>query len=756
MKYFKVLSLLLMLAFFSSGFAQNQQIKKADKLYKLNEYSQAISLYEEGLKEEESLTAKTKLAYCYLMTNRLNNAEQLYSEIVHEERARPITKYYYGETLMSNGKYEEARNWFLKYADQNPADERALEMAKACEKVKSIKPLFENITINSFSQNSKSDDSGPVFYKDGIVFTSDRNSGLNPLKQKSGWTGRDFLRIYYSEADSTGAYKKPEDFSKKINELNKHCGPLSFNGDQNFIVFTRSGTDSGKNDTYNMQLYYSESNDGSKWKKPKIFPFCKKDHNYMHPALSADGATLYFVSDKPGGEGGTDIYKSRRTEKGWSTPLNLGTKVNTSFNEGFPFISSDDKLYFCSKGHPGYGGFDIFLAEQDDKGLWSKPRNIGSPVNSSFDDISFHLNDTYTKGVFSSSRSGNDDNIYTFEILPSTIVNTTIEESEEVYVRQALKPTNINENLASKEVDTEEEKITNQLKSETQNNNEINEIQTLSDDMPDIQMDAGGHNETEEKVETETVGSIKNDDQDEYMDNIDPDIETETENTETENSEESNSNVSEAKIEVEKSRITNMDSKNTDKSSVENKSNMKTAQVESEGSELKIRDERKTDITPASQTDPNAYPLAPVLFNERPAPSVYPFVQMKYLLKKGDNLKGKTFRINGIQFDKGKYIITPEIALKLNLLIDIMEQHPDLEVEIAAHTSSVGDDIENLEMSRARAGAIAAHLINRGIASDRINAEGYGENRLLNRCANNVKCIEKQHNVNERIELAIF
>ena len=109
MYYSKVLPLLFFIAFSYTSLAQNQQIKKADRLYKLNEYADAISLYEAGLQEEESLSAKTKLAYCYKMTNNLNNAEQLYSEIVNEERARPITKYYYGETLMSNGKYEKPK-----------------------------------------------------------------------------------------------------------------------------------------------------------------------------------------------------------------------------------------------------------------------------------------------------------------------------------------------------------------------------------------------------------------------------------------------------------------------------------------------------------------------------------------------------------------------------------------------------------------------------------------------------------------------
>jgi outer membrane protein OmpA-like peptidoglycan-associated protein len=726
-----------MLAFCTSSFAQSQQIKKADKFYKLNDYSQAISLYEEGLQEEESLSAKTKLAYCYKMTNRLSSAEQLYSEIVNEERARPITKYYYGETLMSNGKYAEAKSWFLKYAEQNPNDERAIEMARACDKVGVIRPVFENIEVNSFSQNSRSDDSGPVFYKDGIVFTSDRKSGVNPLKQKSGWTGRDFLKMYYSKSDSTGTYQKPQDFSNKLNELNKHCGPLSFNEDQNFVVFTKTGTDAGKNETYNMQLYFSESSNGTKWKKPKVVSFCKKDHNYMHPALSADGKTLYFVSDKPGGEGGTDIYKSRMTEKGWGAPLNLGTEVNTSVNEGFPFIGQDDKLYFSSKGHPGFGGFDVFVAEQNDKGLWSKPRNVGAPINSSNDDISFHLNKEFTKGVFSSSRGGDDDNIYTFEISESTIINTELEELEEIYVREPLKPTTTSKVVVATKVNVNEETVTNQSKNETQSNEGTDEIGT-TDNSADQNKVMTNSDETEIVIEEVKTEVVQTEEADDFEDTFVPNNETEIENTD----------------------VVETESEISDHQSIESNQIQDSSEPKDENevveSNVEIRDERKINVTPSGQTESTTSILVPDLFKDRPMPTVFPMVQMKYLIKKGVDIKGKTFRLNGVQFEKGKYVITQEITLKLNLLIDILEENPDLEVEIASHTSSVGDDIENLEISRARAGAIAAHLINRGISSDRLNAEGYGENRLLNRCKNGVNCSEKQNNANERVEIAIF
>lgn len=821
MTYSKFLALFLLLSLCQSGFAQNQQIKKADKLYKLNEYPQAISLYEQGLREEENLPAKTKLAYCYLMTNNMKNAERLYSEIVLEDRARPITNFYYGEALMSNGNYKEAKKWFLKYGELNPEDARAFEMAAACDGVGAIQPLFENIEVKAFSKNSKSDDSGAVFFKNGIVFTSDRNSGVNPLKKKAGRTGRDFLRIYFSEADSTGTFHKPQVFSKKLNEINKHCGPLSFNEEQNFVVFTRTGTSADKSGSYNMQLYYSESNNGKKWKRPKALPFCKKENNYMHPTLTADGQTLYFVSDKPGGEGGTDIYKSKRTEKGWSTPLNLGTVVNTPFNEGFPFIAADDKLYFCSKGHSGYGGFDIFVVDQEKVGLWSTLRNVGAPINSPSDDISFHLDPTFTKGMFASSRVGNDDDIYVFEILPSTIVNTDYEAPEDVYARKAMEVAAANKRKLAA---LEEEKAANERKKEADNivdldknesaienenhsnsnfnnNSSVREENIVADEQKSETESIVDLNEKEKFVETEThsetnfnnnnataaeekiVLSVqKSETEIADLNKTKKRVETEarseeivkinssagvrfkTEETEigvAENSEtQLDTIVPEEKVVSETKEFVATKTENANDVVLKNDLDERAAEAETatetKAPALEIRDEIKVNRTPATANNAAGSTLAPELFTKRPDPAVFPFVQANYLLKKGGTIKGKTFRMNTMNFPKGEYIITPKMAKSLNSLVDVLERHPELKIEIAASTSSVGDDIENLEMSKDRAAAIAAHLIKQGIASDRITAEGYGENRLLNRCANGVDCSEKEHRANERIELLVF
>lgn len=417
MNLFKTLIILLFCSLASSGFAQKQQIKKANNFYKRNQYKDAIALYEEALQMKDNLSASTKLAYCYRMTNQMAKAEQWYAKVIENNKAKPITYFYYAESLMSNGKYDLAKNWFLKYNEKVPDDKNAVRMAYACDKVKTLEPYFKNVDIQSFEHNSDVDDSSPLYFRNGIVFTSDRSSGINPLKQKSGWTGRDYQRIYFSSEQSDGHYSSPSNFSKKLNDLNKHCGPVSFTKDQKTVIFTRTGQTLGKNNSYNIQLYSAESDDGKKWKNVSLLSFCNKEFNYMHPAISPDGSKLFFISDKRGGLGGTDIYVSERKGEKWGRPVNLGPVINTSANEAFPFFHSSGKLFFCSKGHLSFGGFDILFSNLKENGSWQKPVNVGKPINSSYDDISISLDESMESGMFTSARDGGDDDIYLFKIM---------------------------------------------------------------------------------------------------------------------------------------------------------------------------------------------------------------------------------------------------------------------------------------------------------------------------------------------------
>lgn len=420
----RILSIIITFCFLfctTSIFAQ-KTLKKAQQLYKEKKYATAIPLYKKVLAERYTVGVASKLAFCYKMNNKTVAAEELYAKIVTHEKARDITYFYYGEALMSNGKCEEAKKWFAAYLLENPADEASQNHIKACDLSKEIPVHFEHVIIEPFSQNSEVDDNSPVFWNNGIVYTSDRKGRVKFLDEKSGWTGRDYLRLYYSKRKEDGSFEAASPFVPKLNVARKNTGMATFTADGRSLYFSRNGNTMSKQNAYCLQLYGAKSKDGKKWKDAKVLEFCRKETNYMHPAVSPDGRYLFFVSDKKGGNGGTDIYVSEKKKKGWTMPENLGTSINTESHEGFPFMHPNGKLYFCSKGHAGFGGFDIFVTEKDQAGNWITPINLGMPINSPSDDISIAIDSTEQNGFFTSSRAGGDDDIYVLTFLPDSVI----------------------------------------------------------------------------------------------------------------------------------------------------------------------------------------------------------------------------------------------------------------------------------------------------------------------------------------------
>jgi len=208
-------------------------------------------------------------------------------------------------------------------------------------------------------------------------------------------------------------FSSPKEIGNSINATNKNTANAFFNLEHQEVYFTKNDNKKDRKDFYNMQLYRSEIKNGKYGRADKI-SVNTSEYNFMHPCLSTDGNILLFVSDRPG-EGGTDIFISRRTKDGWSKGKNLGEEINTMANEGFPFLDDKGDLYFCSKGHSGLGGYDIFVAKKNLKGSWDAPVNLGRPFNSQYDDISIFFKKDGAQGAFTSARNGSDD-IFLFEI----------------------------------------------------------------------------------------------------------------------------------------------------------------------------------------------------------------------------------------------------------------------------------------------------------------------------------------------------
>ena len=212
--------------------------------------------------------------------------------------------------------------------------------------------------------------------------------------------------------------QNPKPFGNGLNgKLND--GPASFNKDGTYMAFTRNNYhDRSKDGVVELQIYFSSQKDG-KWSKPVSFNFNNKNYSVGQPCLTSDGNAMYFTSDVAGGYGGADIYRVTRDEKGeWGKPENLGEKINTEGCEMFPFFEEkSNTLFFSSDGRFGLGGLDIFSCTLSGSEV-GRVYNAGFPLNTQYNDYALIVNNTISKGYFSSDRKGGSggDDIYFLEM----------------------------------------------------------------------------------------------------------------------------------------------------------------------------------------------------------------------------------------------------------------------------------------------------------------------------------------------------
>jgi outer membrane protein OmpA-like peptidoglycan-associated protein len=441
-------------SFFTLSSLTGQNIDRANELYKNGGFAQAIPIYEAALaKKPNSSAIKIKLANCHRILSHPVQAARLFAEIIETKDAKPIDFMHFGETLMMLEKYDSAKILFRKFTDLKPDDERGLLLLRNVDKVKTLRPLFEGVTVFPFLHNSDADDNAPVWSSKGIVFASDRPSGFKLLKEKNPATGRDYTNLYLSERVDDSTFNTPKEFSSKLVELNRNTSNATLTADGQRVYFCQNGNTPSKAGAYNMQVFTAETT-GSGWKNVELLPFCTPENNYMYPSVSPDGQRLFLVAERGGGFGGLDLYVATKTKKGWSRLENLGDRVNTAAHEGFPFAAVGGKLYFCSKGHAGYGGYDIFVTEQDSAtSEWRTPKNVGAPFNSPYDDISISFNLTNQSGVFTSTRGGRGDDLFLFTIseeLARKQAELAIAKTEKKVEPAVIEPPKLEEKIDAK------------------------------------------------------------------------------------------------------------------------------------------------------------------------------------------------------------------------------------------------------------------------------------------------------------------
>jgi outer membrane protein OmpA-like peptidoglycan-associated protein len=264
----------------------------------------------------------------------------------------------------------------------------------------------------------ESNEYGPAPYMNGLVFCSDRKA--EALVHYADEKNEPLTDIYFTRPGKN-SWDKPVKFSPSISSY-FHEGPATFTANGKKIYFTRNiilNKKESHRDRNRLGIYAAELIDGE-WMNILPFEHNSREYSTGHPSLTPDGAKMFFISDMPGGSGGTDIYVTVLENGRWRKPVNIGPAVNTPGNEMFPFIDANGNLYFSSTGHNSTGGLDIFIS-RNVHGEWQQAQRLPEPVNSGKDDFAYVCDASGSKGYFSSSRNGSDD-IFEF-LLPMPAFN---------------------------------------------------------------------------------------------------------------------------------------------------------------------------------------------------------------------------------------------------------------------------------------------------------------------------------------------
>lgn len=629
----KTLYTFLLISFYFVSFGQKSQLKTADKKYEKYSYIDAIAIYEKVAKKGyKSTELFQKLGNSYYFNGELDKAVHWYKELFNlNEKVEPEYFFRYAQSLKAIKEYENA-NKYLEIFAKNSNDPKADAFLHDTNYLKKIEANLGKYTLNTITINSEYSDFSPSFFNDQIVFTSARKKGAIYGKVHS-WTNQNFTDLYVATRSADGSFSSVENFSKDLNTKFNESSPV-FTKDGKTMYFTRNNFNNGKKGkdgekTMLLKIYKSSLVDG-KWANITELPFNSDNYQVAHPALSPDEKTLYFASDMPGGLGGSDLYKVSIKEEGtYDNPENLGTTINTSARESFPFVGHDNTLYFASDGHLGLGGLDVFKTKLSN-GSYSKPLNLGKPINSEMDDFGFIVNDK--TGYLSSNREGGSgfDDIYSFTICFQRIDGAILDYTT-------------NEVLPNAKVELYDE-----------------QMKKLSEVIAD---DKGHYSFTAYCNHNYTIRASK----EEY------------------------------------------------------ESNEKMVTTAKEAGKTKVDNALNRTVFPINE---------------------------------GTDL-AKIFDISLIYFDLDKWNIRPDAAKDLQKIIEVMQQYPNMTVDIRSHTDSRQTHKYNLLLSDRRAKSTLEFMVKNGIDRKRLTAKGYGETQLVNGCSDGVPCSEEDHQKNRRSEFII-
>ena len=416
------LALLSAISLGTSSLYGQAGIKKADKEYDRWAYVDSQELLEKVLKRgHESKDLLEKVANTYYFNGRYTEAQAHYERLFANYASEGIeAEYYYryAQTLQHVGDSSQAKRYYNEFTQKVGSQSQVAQMRK------NEADLQAQIKVNSGRYNALVNlpintpwaDYGSYVSENQLYFTSARDTG-SLAKKVHTWTGDAFTSLYKAET-TTESVSNVKRVKGIRTDLNESSAVLTKDGQT--MYFTRNNKIEGKrgyDEERNTRLkIYRAHLKNNKWTNVEELSINSDSYSTAHPALSADEKTLYFSSDRPGGFGGSDLWKASLNGHTIGTPQNLGPTINTEARETFPFVNNNDELYFSSDGRVGLGGLDVYATKIRKDASLGEVHNLGTPINSNADDFAYYIDYQSKQGFVSSNREGGqgNDDIYGF------------------------------------------------------------------------------------------------------------------------------------------------------------------------------------------------------------------------------------------------------------------------------------------------------------------------------------------------------
>ncbi|PHI20037.1 flagellar motor protein MotB [Lewinellaceae bacterium SD302] len=622
------------------------------------QYSVAIPLLKSEFRKAKRRSEKGKvaedLALAYVRTGKDEEAIEWYTQAYNNGRGVEALK---GKAAAQKRLelYDEAIETYTELGNEIGSkyefrkDILGAELAQGW-----LAEEFKAFEVEPVEFNSAQSDYAPTGYSNGqLVITSDRRETTGDATY--AWTGGNFADLFLVDPRS-GAV---DPFDSRVNSV-AHEGVASFSKDYQQMVFTRC--DGGKREDAFCGLYFSERQ-GDVWSIPEHLPFVTEGENYLHPALSANGQTLYYSARTEDGWGGYDLFVVQKDNIGvWGEPKMLGRSINTSQNEQFPFLDGDT-LYFASDGHLGMGGLDIFEVHPLANGSWSSPRNLKPPLNSGADDFGYYLerqqlaDGVMATGYFSSSRPGGkgSDDIYRFQQRPLP-PPPPVDETKPIVYRNVL------------------------------------DVYVVTDILEDPTNPA-----------SKVLGRRP----------------------------------------IENASLTIWTGKDE-----------KNVNTNEEG---KLSLVLRNDKTYRFRASEEGYLNQEAIFSSRGLTQDPANPEQRYELEipLDKIFENREIVLENIYYDLDESFIREDAKPSLNELVEIMKLNPDINIELGSHTDCQGTDAYNQRLSQERAASAVQYLIDEGIDAGRLVAKGYGEEVPAVDCVCN-RCTDEEYQRNRRTTFRIL